>query len=53
MKSLTKINCELCNDTGYVTVKCLIEDYKRNCPCCNGAKKDNESKRRKDDRRNN
>jgi hypothetical protein len=52
MKSPTNYKCEACKDTGYVSVKCLIEDYKRKCPCCYEVKI-NEPKRRKDDRGNN
>ena len=40
MKSPTKYDCDVCGDTGYVTVKCLIEDYKRKCPSCYMEKKD-------------
>lgn len=42
MKSLSsKPRCECCDDKGYVLVKCLIEDYRRKCPCCHeeGGKK--------------
>lgn len=41
MKSPTNFKCEVCNDTGYVSVKCLIEDYKRKCPSCYEEKKIN------------
>ena len=40
MKSPTNFKCEVCSDKGYVSVKCLIEDYKRKCPSCYEEKED-------------
>ena len=40
MKSPTKYDCEVCENKGYVIVKCLVQDYKRKCLCCDGGKKD-------------
>ena len=44
MKSPNSPSCECCDDKGYVLVKCLIEDYRRKCPCCHVEKKKDENK---------
>ena len=49
MKSHTKIICKVCKDKGYVEVKCLIQDYKRKCLCCNGERKDESFRKLKAD----